>query len=35
MLKFKEMPYERPDPEELKAGTAAMIEKLRNAATYE
>ncbi len=35
MLKFKEMPYERPDPEELKAGVAAMIEKLKNAATYE
>ena len=35
MLKFKEMPYERPDPEELKAETVAMIEKLRNAATYE
>ena len=35
MLKFKDMPYQRPDIEELKKAHEEAIEKLKNAATYE
>lgn len=35
MLKFKDMPYARPDVEELKKANKEAIEKLKNAASYE
>ena len=35
MLKFKDMPYARPDVEELKKANKKAIEKLKNAASYE
>ena len=34
-MKFSEMPYERPDLEQMKAGQAALTEKLKNAKSYE
>ena len=34
MVKFKEMKYQRPDPEELKATLAALVEKLKSAQSY-
>ena len=33
-MKFKEMPYERPDMEAVKASLAALTERLKNAASY-
>ena len=33
-MKFREMPYERPDVEALKARYAALTEKLRAAQSY-
>ena len=35
MLKFKDMPYTRPDVEELKKANEEAIEKLKNASSYE
>ena len=35
MLKFKDMPYARPDVEELKKANEEAIEKLKNASSYE
>ena len=34
-MKFSEMPYERPDLEQLKANQAELTEKLKNAKTYQ
>ena len=34
MVKFKEMKYQRPDPEALKAALAALVEKLKGAESY-
>ena len=34
-MKFSEMPYERPDVEEMKKGFRAFTERLKNAASYE
>ena len=34
MVKFKEMKYQRPDPEALKAAMAALVEKLKGAESY-
>ena len=34
-MKFKEMPYERPDVEQVKKELAALTERLKNAASYE
>lgn len=34
-LKFREMPYERPDGEALKASLCALTEKLHAAESYE
>ncbi len=34
-LKFKEMPYNRPDPEEIKKNLIDLTERLKNAASYE
>ena len=33
-MKFKEMPYRRPDPEELKSNYRELTERLKNAASY-
>ena len=33
-MKFKEMPYRRPDPEELKSNYRDLTERLKNAASY-
>ena len=35
MITFPEMPYERPDPEELKAKLKALTERLQGAKSYE
>lgn len=35
MIKFSEIPYERPDVEEVKLQIAALTEELRNADSYE
>ena len=34
-MKFSEMPYKRPDPEQLKQQLRELTERLRNAASYE
>ncbi len=34
-MKFKDMPYVRPDPEKIKRWTAEYTEKLKNAQSYE
>ncbi len=34
-MKFSEMPYKRPDPEELKAKLTDLTERLRSASSYE
>ena len=34
-MKFSQMPYERPDPEEIKAGMADLTARLRKAESYE
>ena len=34
-MKFSEMPYRRPDPEEMKKGFQAYTEQLKNAKSYE
>ena len=34
-MKFSEMPYKRPDPEEVKAELEALTERLKAAASYE
>lgn len=34
-MKFSEMPYKRPDPEELKARLTDLTERLRTASSYE
>ena len=34
-MKFSEMPYQRPDPEAVKAQLAAFTERLKSAKTYE
>ncbi|MCH5324239.1 MAG: M3 family oligoendopeptidase [Eubacterium sp.] len=33
-MKFSEIPYERPDAEQIKAQTAELTERLKNAASY-
>ena len=35
MMTFSEMPYKRPDPEEVTAEIKEATEKLRNAKSYE
>ena len=34
-MKFSEMPYKRPDPEEIKKGFQDFTERLKNASSYE
>ena len=34
-MKFKDMPYTRPDPEKVKTDLAKLTERLRKAKTYE
>ena len=34
-MKFKEMPYKRPDPEAIKKGLQDFTERLKNASSYE
>ena len=34
-MKFKEMPYTRPDPEKVKSDLAKLTEKLKAAQSYE
>ncbi|MBR0157154.1 MAG: M3 family oligoendopeptidase [Clostridia bacterium] len=34
-MKFSEIPYTRPDPDKIRAGFNELIEKLRNAKSYE
>ena len=34
-MKFKEMPYTRPDPEKIKSGLSELTNRLKNAQSYE
>ena len=34
-MKFKEMPYTRPDPEKIKSDLAQLTQRLQNATSYE